>query len=92
MTSVLYDVPGPRARRRSLIASIVTGILLLGGLAWVIVTLASEGLFNAERWDIFRDPLGPLLSLQARAAQPAIRAGTASMRAVEGSGAEPAGT
>lgn len=57
MTSVLYDVPGPRARRRSLIASIVTGILLLGGLAWVIVTLASEGLFNAERWDIFRDPL-----------------------------------
>jgi glutamate transport system permease protein len=57
MTSVLYDVPGPRARRRSLIASIATGLLLAGGLAWVIATLAGEGLFAAERWDIFQDPL-----------------------------------
>lgn len=57
MTSVLYDVPGPKARRRSLIASIATGLLLAGILAWVIATLAGEGLFAAERWDIFQDPL-----------------------------------
>lgn len=57
MTSVLYDVPGPKARRRSLIASIVTGVGLAAGLAWVIVTLAGEGLFDAERWDIFQDPV-----------------------------------
>ncbi|MDO8338482.1 MAG: amino acid ABC transporter permease [Microcella sp.] len=57
MTSVLYDVPGPKARRRSLIASIATGLLLAGALAWVIATLAGEGLFDAERWDIFQDPL-----------------------------------
>jgi len=57
MTSVLYDVPGPKARRRSLIASIITGAALVGGLAWVIVTLASQGLFDADRWDIFRDPV-----------------------------------
>ena len=33
MTSVLYDVPGPKARRRSLIASIATGLLLASGFA-----------------------------------------------------------
>ncbi|RZS57678.1 amino acid ABC transporter membrane protein 2 (PAAT family) [Microcella alkaliphila] len=57
MTSVLYDVPGPRARRRALIASIITGIALAGALAWVIVTLTGEGLFDADRWDVFRDPV-----------------------------------
>ena len=57
MTSVLYDVPGPKARRRSLIASIVTGLALAAVLAWVVATLAGEGLFDAERWDIFQDPL-----------------------------------
>lgn len=57
MTSVLYDVPGPKAHRRSLIASIVTGLALVGGLGWVIVTLANEGLFDADRWDIFQDPV-----------------------------------
>lgn len=57
MTSVLYDVPGPKARRRSLIASIATGVILAGALAWVLVTLAGEGLFAYERWDIFQDPL-----------------------------------
>ncbi len=57
MTSVLYDVPGPKARRRSLIASLLTGLGLAGALAWVIVTLAGQGLFEYERWDIFQDPL-----------------------------------
>lgn len=57
MTSVLYDVPGPKARRRSLIASIATGLLLAGVLAWVLLTLGGEGLFDYERWDIFQDPL-----------------------------------
>ncbi len=57
MTSVLYDVPGPKARRRSLIASIVLGIALAASFGWVIATLAGEGLFDANRWDIFQDPL-----------------------------------
>ena len=39
-----------------------------------------------------RLPSGPGELAMARAAQPAMRAGTASMMAVEGSGAEPAGT
>lgn len=56
MTSVLYDVPGPRARRRTLIGTVVGGALLLGLLALVLTTLAGQGMFDAERWQIFSDP------------------------------------
>jgi len=65
MTSVLYDVPGPRARRRSVISSIVGATAILALLAWLILTLAGErttaagaqlpGLFDPSRWDIFND-------------------------------------
>lgn len=55
MTSVLYDVPGPKARRSSLIFSIVGTVVILGGLAWALGTLASQGIFDANRWDIFSE-------------------------------------
>jgi glutamate transport system permease protein len=65
--SVLFDAPGPRARRLSLIFSILAGLLLLAGLAWVFVTLASPrttaggavqaGMFDPSRWNIFADPV-----------------------------------
>ena len=64
-TSVLFDVQGPRARRRSVMTSIVGGVLIIAFLAWLIATLAGErttaagatlpGLFDASRWDIFND-------------------------------------
>jgi len=57
MTSVLYDVPGPKARRRSVYLSIAIGLVLLGVLSWVLLTLGREGLFDYDRWDIFQDPL-----------------------------------
>ena len=59
-SSVLFDAPGPRARRISLIVSVVTGVLILGGIAWLIVTLAAPresggvtlpGMFDASRWE-----------------------------------------
>ncbi|WP_165066972.1 amino acid ABC transporter permease [Marisediminicola senii] len=63
--SVLYDAPGPKARRRSRIISIVAGVLVIAGLAWLIITLGAErvtaggvtqpGLWDASRWDIFLD-------------------------------------
>lgn len=53
MTSVLYDVPGPKARRISLIGSVL-GVLAIGGLlALALVTLAQQGIFEARRWAIF---------------------------------------
>jgi glutamate transport system permease protein len=53
MTSVLYDVPGPKARRISLIGSIVGSVLILGLLAWIIMTFAQQGIFEGRRWAIF---------------------------------------
>jgi len=66
MTSVLFDVPGPKARRLSVILSIVAGVLIAAGLVWIIWTLAQPreaagdlvlpGYFDPSRWDIFADP------------------------------------
>jgi glutamate transport system permease protein len=56
MTSVLYDVPGPKARRISLIGSIV-GVILIGGLlALALSVLAQQGIFEAKRWEVFAIP------------------------------------
>ncbi|GAA4376938.1 amino acid ABC transporter permease [Agromyces bauzanensis] len=63
--SVLFDAPGPKARRRSLISSIVSGVLILAGLGWIALTLAAPresggitlpGYFDPSRWDVFADP------------------------------------
>jgi glutamate transport system permease protein len=53
MSSVLYDVPGPKARRISLIGSVIGVILIAALLAWAIMTLAQQGIFQAQRWAIF---------------------------------------
>ena len=42
MTSVLYDVPGPKARRVSLIGSVVGTLVILGLLAWIGSDLATR--------------------------------------------------
>lgn len=65
MTNVLYDVPGPKARRLSLIFSIVAGALILGGLVALFLFLAAPrvnaggvaqpGMFDASRWVILGD-------------------------------------
>ena len=65
MTNVLYDVPGPRARRLSLILSIVGGIIIAAGLVAIFLFLsqprinaggvAQPGVFDASRWDILGD-------------------------------------
>jgi glutamate transport system permease protein len=53
MSSVLYDVPGPKARRVSLIGSVIGSLLIAGLLAWIISTLAQQGIFEGRRWAIF---------------------------------------
>jgi len=63
--SVLYDAPGPIARRRSRVLSIVGVVVVAAGLAWLLITLGGPrttaagtqqpGLFDASRWDIFLD-------------------------------------
>lgn len=64
-TSVLFDAPGPRSRRLSVVISIVGLLVIAGLLAWGIVILALPrtsggipvpGMFSPTRWDIFTDP------------------------------------
>lgn len=60
-SSVLFDAPGPVARRNSLIASVVGALAIAGGLFWMFLTLNAPrgdlpGYFDPSRWDIFADP------------------------------------
>jgi len=56
MSSVLYDVPGPKARRVSLIGSIIGVIAIAGLLWWAISILAQQGIFEPQRWAVFQIP------------------------------------
>jgi glutamate transport system permease protein len=60
-SSVLFDAPGPVARRNSLIASLIGALAIAGGLVWMFLTLNAPrgdlpGYFDPSRWDIFADP------------------------------------
>ncbi len=54
MSSVLFDVPGPQARRRALVGTVVAGVLAAALLAVVLWKLFSEGEFEAELWEELR--------------------------------------
>jgi glutamate transport system permease protein len=63
--SVLFDTPGPRTRRRSMIASIIVVVVIAAGLGWIVYTLAQSrdssgitlpGYFDESRWDVFVEP------------------------------------
>jgi len=52
-TSVLYDVPGPRARIVNLVASLV-GLALLAWIGWVVYSKFDEtGQWDSEKWRPF---------------------------------------
>jgi glutamate transport system permease protein len=54
--SVLYDVPGPRQRRLTLIVSLIAGVALLAGLYFLVYRpLDGKGQFSADLW-------GPLVA------------------------------
>jgi glutamate transport system permease protein len=56
MSSVLYDAPGPRARRRSLLASAVGGVILLALLYVAYRQLDAREQWDPDRWRVFSDP------------------------------------
>ncbi|MFC5337416.1 amino acid ABC transporter permease [Leucobacter denitrificans] len=61
--SVLYDAPGPKARQRSILISIIGIVAIALLLGWVILRLAqpqiavngneTPGMFDPSRWDIW---------------------------------------
>jgi glutamate transport system permease protein len=54
--SVLYDVPGPKARRRSVIGSLVGSLVVAAVVVAVVLRLQSQGQFESEKWEPFQDP------------------------------------
>jgi glutamate transport system permease protein len=51
--TVLYDVQGPRARRRVLVGSVVGALVLLALLAVAVLRLAENGQFEADKYTPF---------------------------------------
>jgi His/Glu/Gln/Arg/opine family amino acid ABC transporter permease subunit len=56
MSSVLFDVPGPRARRRQRIGTVLGAFVVLGLIGLVLWRLGSNGQLEGERWAILFDP------------------------------------
>ena len=52
-SAVLFDVPGPRARRRYRIFGVVAIVLVGLGLWWLGQRLDETGQFNAAKWKVF---------------------------------------
>ncbi|HEX5811881.1 MAG TPA: amino acid ABC transporter permease [Pseudonocardia sp.] len=50
MTAVLYDVPGPRARRRNLLLGVGGVVLLLAVAGFVVYRFAVTGQFDPDVW------------------------------------------
>lgn len=65
MSSVLYDAPGPKARARSRVISVVGVIIILAGLTWLVLALGAPkpsangaiqpGMWDPTRWDALLD-------------------------------------
>jgi glutamate transport system permease protein len=70
--SVLYDVPGPRAKRRSLIGSAIGTAVVVAIAVAVVLRLQSQGQFEASKWEPFKD--GDILEALGRGALATLRA------------------
>ena len=53
MSSVLFDVPGPKAIARNRLIGILTVLVVLAVLGWVVWRLYATGQYTAEKWNIF---------------------------------------
>ncbi|MGB4136115.1 MAG: amino acid ABC transporter permease [Microbacterium sp.] len=53
MTSVLYDVPGPRAIRRNRVLAVITIAVVLAILGFIVYRFWDTGQFAAEKWYVF---------------------------------------
>lgn len=53
MTSVLYDVPGPRAMARNRLLGVLTIIVVAAVIGWLLWRLFDTGQFTAQKWSAF---------------------------------------
>ncbi len=57
MSSVLFDVPGPKARARNRVLSAITVLVVLAIIGFILLRFAESGQFTATKWRIFSFPL-----------------------------------
>lgn len=55
MSSVLYDTPGPRAKARNLIVSVVFAVALAAGVWWLVSALGDKGHLEWAKWKPFTE-------------------------------------
>lgn len=53
MSSVLYDVPGPRAIARNRVIAVATIVLVLVAVGFIVLRMVETGQFSAEKWFVF---------------------------------------
>jgi glutamate transport system permease protein len=53
---VLFDLPGPRARARIRVATVIGALLVLALVAFVLVRLAGNDQLDPQRWSVLFDP------------------------------------
>lgn len=56
MTSVLFDAPGPRARRNTAIGTVIALLVLAGVVALALVQLGANGQLDGEKWGPLFNP------------------------------------
>ncbi|SOE03762.1 amino acid ABC transporter permease [Blastococcus haudaquaticus] len=54
-TPVLFDVPGPKAKARIRIGTVIGALLILGLIALVLTRLAGNGQLDGQRWAVLFD-------------------------------------
>lgn len=54
MTSVLYDLPGPKARRRNLLLGVLATAGIIALIAFVGYKFADTGQFESRKWEQFQ--------------------------------------
>ncbi|MFJ3901759.1 amino acid ABC transporter permease [Streptomyces sp. NPDC090025] len=52
-STALYDIPGPRTRRRHLLYGLASTVVILGIVGWVLYLLFDTGQFTATKWTPF---------------------------------------
>lgn len=55
-TSVLFDVPGPKARSRHLVYTLVSAVGIAALLAWVVWKLWEQEQITPDKWEAFTEP------------------------------------
>lgn len=56
MSSVLYDAPGPRARIRSAVGSVLGGAAIIAFILYIVLRLNERGELDIEKWQVLWDP------------------------------------